>query len=72
MITYIAYRSFVERWIKNIVVFVVVYWFKFYFPFFGVLVVSEFEALNNSYNPGQNCWDNSIYFLTFTPQSRLL
>ena len=25
-----------------------------------------------SYNPGQNCWDNSIYFLTFAPYSRLL
>ena len=37
---------FVERWVKNIIVVVVVYWFKFYFPFFGVLVVSE--PLNNS------------------------
>ena len=40
---------------KNIVVVVVVYWFKFCFPFFGALVVFEFEPLNNSYNPGQNC-----------------
>ena len=40
---------------KIIVVVVVVYWFKFYFPFFGVLIVSEFEPLSNSYNPGQNC-----------------
>ena len=24
-----------------------------------------------SYNPRQNCWDNSIYFLTFAPHSRL-
>ena len=24
-----------------------------------------------SYNPGQNCWDNSIYFLTFAPYSHL-
>ena len=23
------------------------------------------------YNPRQNCWDNSIYFLTFAPYSRL-
>ena len=40
---------------KTNVVVVVVYWFKFYFAFFDVLVVSEFEPLNNSYNPGQNC-----------------
>ena len=26
---------------------------------------------NSSYNPGQTCWDNSIYFLTFAPYSRL-
>ena len=41
--------------------------FWYIFPFFGVLVVSEFEPLNNSYNPGKNCRDNSIYFLTFAP-----
>ena len=31
----------------------------------------RFEELAFTDNPGQNCWDNSIDFLTFAPYSRL-
>ena len=30
-----------------------------------------FDFAKRTYNSGQNCWDNSIYFLTFAPYSRL-
>ena len=34
--------------------------------------IQRLEQLAFTDNPGQNCWDNSIYFLTFAPYSCLL
>ena len=34
--------------------------------------LKRLEQLAFKDNPGQNCWDSSIYFLIFAPYSRLL